>query len=879
MGASKKDKTTAKTASVASRPPLRSGQTHQTQVHIFSILLIPLQTNLLNLIELTFEKCASVSISERYSFYFVFFFFYFSMKQSAASSTSNQQTTTTTTTTTTSEEFVSQSSTDGQQQSSVIISEVNTNIGSIDDGSIRGMQTQYVVTQPEHAQQQSHKPKEHYIYGGTQIMEVGTTMGSEQIAREKNQSTWNGKFVYEGVPERTVLSSWSKEETSIAPGTSTVTTTTTKEEFIAVEDGGSHETATNQRTSSSSSSSKLINEQLNKQSDHSKFKTDKTVTKLDSKFGTDATDHANASDLLLESERCIAKKAYLTTDKETVDQVKSSSASNMSNIESQILSNKSLFDVNKSTTKTSSDHAGPSDRYPISTMPSRSAKADVQDSTITSSSLVKASDDNLNSYATEQYSQNFSLSSRTEKATTSNQVIEIVDGKERIVSDTFKESGLMQSKSSQEKYKAKFGTDITTAVEYDQKVAEENVQFSTDQRDKEPIYDRNYRDTRRHIEQTGDNAPVELVRGKYETTRFDDKTKKYITDEYITDNNRQLESKASRISDTMHTKYDIGTARLNVDSNTMKPLTSSNADAATTTHSTLFDSNRSSDRFATTTLLMGSKDLPSSSSSSPMATNDFTTTGKSDSVDTKSTTYTTKVFDNKTNTWTVVDESNVNETNRHHTTTHKPTTHDIKRHSPIRSSNVDSTKQTDKSVISDTKLTTDKKTAREKSTTIDKTNRTNTTSITKTSDKKVSQHLYDEKTKTWHEVDEKTIKSKRPSLIRYVSKDNDGKYTTLYKRKLFDKRSGTWKVVDEKVYKNNNFNEHIPEVIEDVTNVTTTTYTTKVYDTKTNTWRVVDEQTFTDSNTTVPKDIADELARDQPDIANITTTTELTKVT
>lgn len=35
MGASKKDKTTAKTASVASRPPLRSGQTHQTQVHIF----------------------------------------------------------------------------------------------------------------------------------------------------------------------------------------------------------------------------------------------------------------------------------------------------------------------------------------------------------------------------------------------------------------------------------------------------------------------------------------------------------------------------------------------------------------------------------------------------------------------------------------------------------------------------------------------------------------------------------------------------------------------------------------------------------------------------------------------------------------------------
>lgn len=765
---------------------------------------------------------------------------------------------TTTTTTTTSEEFVSQSTTDGQQ-SSVIISEVNTNIGSIDDGNIRA---QYVVTPPEHSQQ-PHKPKEHYIYGGTEIIEVGTTLGSEQFAREKNQSTWNGKFVYEGVPERTVLSSWSKAETSIEPGTSTVTTTTTttKEEFIAVEDAGSNET-TNKRNISTESS-KLISDTLNKQTDSNKMKTEKTVRTLDSAFGTDSTDNANASDLLLESERCIAKKAYLTTDKESVDHVKSSE-SGMSNIESQILSNKSLFDVKKSTTKT--NEMGSNERYPISTMPSRSSKTD---STIISSSLVKASDDNLSRHATEQYSQNFSLSSRTEKATSSNQVIEIIDGMEKIVSDTFKESGLMQSKSSEEKYKAKFGTGITTEVEYDQKLAEENVKFSTDKRDKEPIYDRNYLDTHRHIEQTGDNAPVEVVKGKYETTRFDDKTKKYITDEQFIDNNRQLESTKSTISDTMHTKYDIGTARLNVDS-INKQLTSNTATNATHT----FDSDRSDRLFNTTAATTTTTTLTDSKNSS--AVNDFTSTAKSDSIDSKSTTYTKKVFDNKTNTWTVVDDSNVNETNRR-TTTHKPT-NDNDRRSPTRSSIVDSKKQIDKNVISDTKSTTDRKTAREKSTTIDKTNRTNTTSITKTSDDKISQHLYDEKTKTWREVDEKTIKSKRPSLIRYVSKDNDGKYTTLYKRKLFDKRSGTWKVVDEKVYKNNNFNEHIPEVIEDITNVTTTTYTTKVYDTKTNTWRVVDEQTFTDRNTTVPKDIADELARDQPDIANITTTTELTKV-
>lgn len=779
--------------------------------------------------------------------------------------------TTTTTTQTTSEEFVSQSTIDGQQQSSVMISEVNTNIGSIDDGSIGGMQTQYVVTQPEHAPK-AHKPKEHYIYGGTQIIEVGTTMGSEQFSREKNQSTWNGKFVSEGVPERTVLSSWTKEETSVEPGSSTVTTTTTKEEFIQVEGGGGGSPGSTNKRDILSESSKLSADTSNKQTDQSKLTTEKTITTLNSTFGTDATDNANASDLLLESERCIAKKAYLTTDKESVDHVKSSNLGT-SSVESQILTNKSLFDTTKLSAKTIEANPielGSKERYPISTVPSRSSNiGDARGSAIKSSTLVKASDDNLNRHSTEQYSHNYSLSSRTEKATSSNQVIEIVDGMEKIISDTFNESGSMQSKSSQEKYKAKYGTDITTEVQYDEKLAEENVKFSTDRRDKEPIYDRDYRDTHRHIGQTGDNAPVEYVRGKYETTRFDDKMKKYITDEYITDKNRQLESKTSTISDTMHTKYDIGTARLNID-NTNKPLTS-NTTANTTTHATdnktTFDSNRS-DRSLNTAFMDNAVST---------TTNDFTSTAKSDSVDSTSTTYTRKVFDKNTNTWTVVEEANANETNKK-TTTHKPTIN-TDRQTPAGSADlkhvIDSKKIIDKNIISDTNLTADRTAARENRTTVDKTNRT---SITKTSDEKVSQHLYDEKTKTWREVDEKTIKSKRPSLIRYVSKDNDGKYTTLYKRKLFDKRSGTWKVVDEKVYKNNNFNEHIPEVIEDITNVTTTTYTTKVFDTKTNTWRVVDEQTFTDRNLTVPKDIADELARDQPDIANITTTTELTKV-
>lgn len=861
-------------------------------------------------------------------------------QSTTTSSSSTSKTTSSTTKSTSSESKTVSKSSTGGEGSSVVISEVHSNIGSTDDGTLKGLQTQYVVTQPENVQQSPLKPKEHYIFGGTKIVEVGTTLGSDQFAREKNQSTWNGKFVLESAaPERTVTKSWTKQSTSTDPSTATVTTTTTTEEIV--KSGSGADAGTTVKTNVSTDSSKLVSDTMKKQSDTSKVKSGKLI---DSRSGgTDVTDNANANDLLLESERCIAKKAYITTNKDE-DNVSSGSTAN---IESQILSNKSLFDA-ATTTKTTRndskstdtqfstetidskyDHRGPgSDRYPISTVPSRSTN--VQDTNITSSSLVKANDAS-NRYSTEQFSQNFSTSSRTERASSSNKVIEIVDGKERIVSDTYNESGSQQLKSSQEKYKAKYGTGVTPEVEYDQNVAEENINFATDKRDKEPIFDRDYRDSYRHIKQTGDNAPIEHVLGSYETTRFDDKTKKYITDVRHHENNRLLDN-TSRTTDSIQSRYDIETSRLNYDNSTNKnQLTQSTFDSnqtkslrdsnnkSTFDSTTSFDSNTknfydSNVRFDTNVKFDSNVDDYASSKtsfidnvSSSSKTNDFIRTAKSDSIDSKSTTYTTKVFDNKTNTWKVVDESSSNEMNQRSTTHKQPSDIDQPRRSPtkyidsttytseankfIDKNNVANTRSntnkttattttTDIDLVNTSKTTDRSKTLSDKRTSIDKTvSRTSDTkSMTKTSDEKVTQHLYDEKTKTWREVDEKTIKSQRPSLIRYVSKDDKGKFTTIYKRKLFDKRSGTWKVVDEKVYRNNNFNEHIPEVIEDVTNVTTTTYTTKVYDTKTNTWRIVDEQTFTDQNTTVPKDIADEIARDQPDIANITTTTELTKV-
>lgn len=797
-----------------------------------------------------------------------------STSKTSTSSTSMSKTTTTSTSKSTSEKSGSHSSQQAAQKSNVVISEVASS-GSLDDGNVRSIQTQYVVTQPEHVPQ-AQKSKEHYIFGGTKIVEMGTTMGSDLISREKNQSAWNGQFVYESTPQRTVLKTWTKQETTAEPSTSTTKTTTTTEDFAKTNSNLIGSSSKNITTESS----KLVSDTMKKQTETS---VGKMFVPKTSKDVTDATDR------LLESERCITKKAYVTTDNTDENINQSSSTSKTTNIESQILANKSLFEDTKSTASkkvnTTSDTIS-SDRYPVTMLPQRSSNLH-ETTHINSDNTVHTSGDKSKLTTTEQYSQSYSTSSRNEKSSASNKVVEIIDGKEKVISDKFNESGSMQSKHSQEQFRSKSDNGSKPFVEYHQNLGEENISYKTDNRDKEPIYDRNYRDAQRSVKQIGDKTPIEYTKGSYETTHYDDKTKKYVTDIRQHENNRQLESNI-KFSDSIQSKYDIGTLKLNIDNNRNTSNTNqlTNVQTSTTTGDAI-------DRFNTSR--MHSNDLSTSNDFRSSINNTTSTASNSNNViDSKSTAYTSKVFDSKTNTWKVVDDSKSSEINTSSTTSHKP--YDIGRRSPTKSTPTDSkhTSQTnlskdkrttstasiDKSSTKDVRSKTDRKsTVNDSKTTIDKISRTDTnTSMTKTIDKKISQHLYDEKTKTWREVDEKTIKSKRPSLIRYISKDHDGKYTTIYKRKLFDKRSGSWKVVDEKVYRNNNFNEHIPEVMEDVTNVTTTTYTTKVFDTNTNTWRIVDEQTFSDRNTQVPKDIADEIARDQPDIANITTTTELTKV-
>lgn len=231
------------------------------------------------------------------------------------------------------------------------------------------------------------------------------------------------------------------------------------------------------------------------------------------------------------------------------------------------------------------------------------------------------------------------------------------------------------------------------------------------------------------------------------------------------------------------------------------------------------------------------------------------------------TVFTSKVYDETTNNYQVVGESTVSETD--FVLTRNDGT---PKRQPIKPQQPD-----DKRITSTTK--TDKT---DKTNIIDSKTSKSTTSSTSTKRNSINkQQIYDERTKTWKEVDEKTLTTRRPSLMRYVSQEIDGSVTTIFKRKVYDQRTGKWKVVDEKVFKNQQPNDPIPElpeIIDNVTNTTTTTYTTKVFDTKTGVWRVIDTKSFVDEQVHVPNEIVQEIEKDHPDVANITTTTEITKV-
>lgn len=264
------------------------------------------------------------------------------------------------------------------------------------------------------------------------------------------------------------------------------------------------------------------------------------------------------------------------------------------------------------------------------------------------------------------------------------------------------------------------------------------------------------------------------------------------------------------------------------------------------------------------------------------------------------TTFTSKVFDDKTKSWVVVEQASVNETDfllpvtttstDGASTSNKMNTMTISSATGIDSTNrADSSSSNSKLMKSDMQMSSKSdvqmssnstKEVLEKNTSSKKESSRNEKLVSTSTSETVQ--VFDNKTKTWKNVDARSVEQqRRPSYMRYRSQNDDGTWHTTYKRKMYDEFTKKWRIVDEKVVSSEDQTRmtDIPEMIENATNITTTTYTTKIYDTKTGKWSVVDEKSYVDTESAnVTQDIKREIERDQPDLANIITTTETTKV-
>lgn len=384
----------------------------------------------------------------------------------------------------------------------------------------------------------------------------------------------------------------------------------------------------------------------------------------------------------------------------------------------------------------------------------------------------------------------------------------------------------------------------------------------------------------------------------------------------------EIESKDARASNSSRSEHVTNTLSKGInDGNRNDVITvESGRKSGETTKSTA-TSALSSDVKESSSVVQGSSSAKSSStyqefSSSSMATSGIdgketkatasknvassTTMKNGKVVDNKNvadttTTFTSKVFDDKTKSWVVVGQSSVNETDiilpattntaigdaslasNMNTMTISSTT------SGIDSTNmkVDSSSSNSKLISSDVQMSSkSSKEVLEKNMSSKKESSRGEKIVSSSTSETVQ--VYDNKTKTWKNVDMSTInREKRPSYVRYRSQNADGSWHTIYKRKMYDEFSRQWRIVDEKIVSSDDTTRFtdIPEMVENATNMTTTTYTTKVYDTKTGKWSIVEEKSFVDTEpVNVTQDIRREIEKDQPDLANIITTTETTKV-
>ncbi|KAG4071742.1 hypothetical protein HA402_011896 [Bradysia odoriphaga] len=446
------------------------------------------------------------------------------------------------------------------------------------------------------------------------------------------------------------------------------------------------------------------------------------------------------------------------------------------------------------------------------------------------------------------------------------------DGK---VNTTSREWGTSKNKATSDYLTSKSGTNIEPEIFQSQSHQAEKIKYDTGNNGDNPLYEATSIDSQRKLQQIGNTAPVGHSSDHVKRVKYDDKSKKYITSEESKDSNvidsitLQMVTIPEDNSSAINVVQDLSRNSTNVGSSSAVSnstnLTKQSGTSIASTSSNIISSKQS--KTSSSTVMTSDATVTSGSTvaSNIKNSSDQSKTTNDQNVSDTTTTYTSKVYDDKTKTWNILNESTISEKDvvvkdgkTQRDTGNKVIVSSSTNENLNRSKSVASS-QSSKELISKSSNKTEQMT-------------------TSSSTSSTSQQVFDEKTKRWREVDEKTIKKTRPSVVRYVSQESDGTITTTYKKKKFNRNTGKWTTVEEKVYKNLDANETIPEMMDDITNITTTTYQTKIFDSKTNTWKVVDEKSYTDTHTTVPRDIVEEIERDQADVANITTTTEITKI-
>uniref|UniRef100_A0A182VTU9 Titin n=1 Tax=Anopheles minimus TaxID=112268 RepID=A0A182VTU9_9DIPT len=123
------------------------------------------------------------------------------------------------------------------------------------------------------------------------------------------------------------------------------------------------------------------------------------------------------------------------------------------------------------------------------------------------------------------------------------------------------------------------------------------------------------------------------------------------------------------------------------------------------------------------------------------------------------------------------------------------------------------------------------------------------------------------------QMDEESRSRRKTSEYREQRESN----AAILKRKTYDEHGRRLNLIDEKIVSKDTVTADLQD---DVTNVTKTSFEAKIFNPKLKRWELVDQKTIfeKDITTDIPVEIVQELEVERPELANITTTIQMTKV-